>query len=227
MPRKNAPSYETSNSIFAKRLTEAMKDQGENQTTLAEKITAQYVTIQRQTISLYMNGQSKPDTERLTALAKVLNVSADWLLGLSDYKRTENNEKSVESTMLPERFIGFLGFYQENLFPQFLSIIDILGQEAFLNALEMFSTLACIPPKSESEFPPDCVEELEALQKKVYKLTNGTHYATNIGYIKNGLLFAAQEQFNQAMRNTINSESEFIKRWFSLDTEWADLFADK
>lgn len=84
MPRKNSPSYEIGSSIFAQRLTEAMKKRGENQTTLAEKITTKYVTIQRQTISLYMNGQSRPDTERLTAIAKVLDVSADWLLGLSD-----------------------------------------------------------------------------------------------------------------------------------------------
>ena len=84
MPRKSVPACESEKSIFAKRLTKAMKECGENQTTLAEKITSQYVTIQRQTISLYMNGQSKPDTERLAAIARVLNVSADWLLGLSD-----------------------------------------------------------------------------------------------------------------------------------------------
>ncbi len=82
MPRKAVPAYETENDVFPKRLKEIMKERGENQTSLAKKITEQYVTIQRQTISLYMNGQSKPDTERLTAIAKVLNISADWLLGL-------------------------------------------------------------------------------------------------------------------------------------------------
>lgn len=86
MPRKDDPAYKTENSVFATRLREIMKERGENQTTLASKIASQYVTIQRQTISLYMSGQSKPDTERLTAIAKVLDVSSDWLLGMSDFQ---------------------------------------------------------------------------------------------------------------------------------------------
>lgn len=95
MPRKSNQAYQTENSVFATRLREIMKDRGENQTSLAEKITEQYVTIQRQTISLYMNGQSKPDTERLTAIAKVLNISVDWLLGLSEIKSTNYEVRQV------------------------------------------------------------------------------------------------------------------------------------
>lgn len=95
MPRKKEPAYETENGVFPKRLKEIMEKRGENQTSLAKKITEQYVTIQRQTISLYMNGQSKPDTERLTAIAKVLDVSADWLLGLSDVQSMDGEVKQV------------------------------------------------------------------------------------------------------------------------------------
>lgn len=95
MPRKATRAYETENSTFAHNLTEIMKEKGENQTTLAAKITSQYTTIQRQTISLYMSGQSKPDTERLTAIAKVLNVSTDWLLGLSGEKTTNGELAQV------------------------------------------------------------------------------------------------------------------------------------
>lgn len=95
MPRKSEFAYKTENSVFATRLREIMKERGENQTSLADKITSQYVTIQRQTISLYMNGQSKPDTERLTAIAKVLNISVDWLLGLSEVKSTDYEVRQV------------------------------------------------------------------------------------------------------------------------------------
>lgn len=95
MPRKNDPAYKTENSVFATRLREIMKERGENQTTLADKITSQYLTIQRQTISLYMSGQSRPDTERMTAIAKVLNVSTDWLLGLSDVPSQDGEVKQV------------------------------------------------------------------------------------------------------------------------------------
>lgn len=96
MPRKAEPAYKTEDSVFPRRLKEIMKERGENQTTLAKKITEQYSTIQRQTISLYMNGQSKPDTERLAAISKVLDVSADWLLGLSD-ERAVNGDLAQAS----------------------------------------------------------------------------------------------------------------------------------
>ncbi len=109
MPRKTISAYETEKCIFAQRLTEIMKERGENQTTLAAKITSRYVTIQRQTISLYMSGQSKPDTERLTAIARVLDVSADWLLGLSDEKALNGELRQVCTyTGLSEHAAAFL-----------------------------------------------------------------------------------------------------------------------
>lgn len=114
MPRKTEPAYETENGVFPKRLKEIMKERGENQTSLAKKITEQYVTIQRQTISLYMNGQSKPDTERLTAIAKVLDVSADWLLGLSDVQSMDGEVKQVcNYTGLSEDAIKNICFARE------------------------------------------------------------------------------------------------------------------
>ncbi len=85
MERKSDRSYKTEEEIFAKRLKEIMKKRGLSQTQLQAKIKEQFgKTLQRQTISLYMLGQSKPDTERLTLLCRTLNVSADYLLGLSD-----------------------------------------------------------------------------------------------------------------------------------------------
>lgn len=85
MERKTERAYKTDGSIFASRLTEIMEKRGLNQTHLQEKILEQSgKTLQRQTISLYMNGQSKPDTERLTLLCRALDVSSDYLLGISD-----------------------------------------------------------------------------------------------------------------------------------------------
>lgn len=84
MQRKKELSYQTESKVFASRLRKIMKECGENQTSLAEKIKQQSFVIQRQSISQYMSGQSNPDTDRLTAICKALNVSADFLLGLSD-----------------------------------------------------------------------------------------------------------------------------------------------
>ena len=85
MPRKKNLSYQTEGNAFATNLREVMEMRGYNQTTLSATIKENYgIIMQRQTISQYMNGLSKPDTERLTVLAKALNISADYLLGLSD-----------------------------------------------------------------------------------------------------------------------------------------------
>ena len=74
---------ETEGKLFAQRLKEAMKGRGLKAATLSAKIKAeQDFTIQRQSISQYIDGQSNPDTERLTAICKALDVSADYLLGL-------------------------------------------------------------------------------------------------------------------------------------------------
>ncbi len=85
MERKADRAYKTSGAVFASRLTKIMGDRGLNQTHLQAKIFEQSgKTLQRQTISLYMNGQSKPDTERLTLICRALDVSADYLLGISE-----------------------------------------------------------------------------------------------------------------------------------------------
>lgn len=81
--KRKLPASETENSIFATNLRTMMQQRGENQTTLAKKIG-----VKRQTISLYMNGQSIPNTEILVDIANALDVSADYLLGLSDIPLT-------------------------------------------------------------------------------------------------------------------------------------------
>lgn len=87
MPRKKDLPYNTDGDVFATRLREVMEERGVNQTQLSALLLEKYGhAMQRQTISLYMNGQSKPDTERLTLLCKALDVSSDYLLGLSEHE---------------------------------------------------------------------------------------------------------------------------------------------
>ena len=92
MPRKKDLPYMTENDIFATRLREVMASKGTNQTKLAAQLMEEHgQTMQRQTLSQYMNGQSKPDTERLAMLCKTLGVSADYLLGLTEVQSADPN----------------------------------------------------------------------------------------------------------------------------------------
>lgn len=102
----------TEGKVFARRLREVMEKRGENASTLSAKIKReQSFTLQRQSISQYMVGQSNPDTERLTAICKALDVSADYLLGFTDQK-TQNMtlRKVCEVTGLSETAVKALAF---------------------------------------------------------------------------------------------------------------------
>lgn len=169
MPRKAEPAYKTENSVFSQRLREIMKERGENQTTLAEKIAEQFLTIQRQTISLYMNGQSRPDTERLTAIAKTLNVSADWLLGLSDVKTFDGEFKQVcDFTKLSEGAVKFLQYIADNpeepksdMLPLVLSLI--LENYRFFQALGGIALACSLECKYDK---PGDIEKIEKFEKE-------------------------------------------------------------
>lgn len=65
--------------IFQKRFNEALL-----QTMLKQKEIAEQCGINPSCITQYKNGESEPTLNTLYDLCKVLNVSADYLLGLSD-----------------------------------------------------------------------------------------------------------------------------------------------
>lgn len=42
------------------------------------------IGISRQSVGFYLNGNRQPSAEHIKKICESLNVSADWLLGLSD-----------------------------------------------------------------------------------------------------------------------------------------------
>lgn len=66
--------------IFKDRFNEAL-----TQTKLKQKEIAERCGIHPSCITQYKNGESEPTLQTLFDLCKVLNVSSDYLLGLSDY----------------------------------------------------------------------------------------------------------------------------------------------
>ncbi len=65
--------------IFQERITDALK-----QTPLQQKEIAEKCGIHPSCLTQYKKGKSEPTLKTLFELCKVLNVSADYLLGLSD-----------------------------------------------------------------------------------------------------------------------------------------------
>lgn len=65
---------------FSKRIAEAIKSSGLSQKEIAEKLN-----ISESNITNWKNGENLPSVEVLFNLCKLLNESADYLLGLDDY----------------------------------------------------------------------------------------------------------------------------------------------
>lgn len=56
---------------------------------------AAFLGMSRQTVGFYCNGDRIPDAEGLKEIAVKCNVSADWLLGMSDVRDTDVDIKQI------------------------------------------------------------------------------------------------------------------------------------
>lgn len=78
------------------RLVEAMERRGCRAVDLVEK-----TGIPKVTISYYMNGKTEPRADKLSLIAKVLDVSEAWLLGYDvQMHRTEEQKKNDQLAQL-------------------------------------------------------------------------------------------------------------------------------
>ena len=65
--------------VFAERLTQLRKSRGLSQATLAKDIS-----VRLGIICYWETGKSDPTAPKIVKVAKYFNVTADYLLGLSD-----------------------------------------------------------------------------------------------------------------------------------------------
>lgn len=56
---------------------------------------AKKLGINRQSVELYYNSERCPDARRLSQICEKMNISADWLLGLSDSRILSTDKKSI------------------------------------------------------------------------------------------------------------------------------------
>lgn len=85
--------------VFAERLQMLRDERNLTITDFAEVDGEKLMT--RQAMSFYLSGDRLPDASVLAKMCKALNVSADWLLGLSDTRKPEPDARAaVEYTGL-------------------------------------------------------------------------------------------------------------------------------
>lgn len=80
----------TTGDLFAKRLTQLRKEKD-----LKRQQVADDLCITRASLEFYEKGKRKPDIEMTARIAKYYNVSADYLLGLSEGKKIDNELQAI------------------------------------------------------------------------------------------------------------------------------------
>lgn len=86
---------------------------------ILQKELAEHIGVTPNTVSYYLSGDRCPDIDKIIEIAKYLNVSTDYLLGITDVKSTDTELQSVcNYTGLSENAIQTIKTYY-NLTKQF------------------------------------------------------------------------------------------------------------
>lgn len=100
--------------IIGTILNELLAEKG-----ILQKELAEHIGVTPNTVSYYLSGDRCPDIDKIIEIAKYLNVSTDYLLGITDVKSTDTELQSVcNYTGLSENAIQTIKTYY-NLTKQF------------------------------------------------------------------------------------------------------------
>ena len=107
--------------VFADRLSDLITESGKTLRQIASEIGISYPTL-----STYQNGIQKANIEALAKIANYFNVSADYLLGLSDAPTTDKTAAAaVDYTGLAPDTVKFLH-----------TMHSVLGSDMFARAVD-------------------------------------------------------------------------------------------
>lgn len=116
---------------FTMRLTELMEERK-----IPPKHLASEVKIKENTISKYRHGKSDPQLNILAKIAKALNVSTDYLSGLSEYKGSSVEDYHISiKTGLSYEAIEVLKEYNSK-YHDYISTINFLLEQELLPLVE-------------------------------------------------------------------------------------------
>ena len=147
--------------MIGEKLSKLRKENGISQEELAEKLN-----ISRQAISKWENNESLPDTENLIAIAKLFNVSIDFLVGNkmvdSEQKKSTEKKSTEKSNSKTTELIGLISLVVSISIFLYLGLIHSMwhpGWIIFLLLPLSGSLSAAIIKKSPSKFayPVLCV----------------------------------------------------------------------
>lgn len=136
---------------------------------LTQQEVADAVGVTKSTIGQYENGEYIPDAKKLYKLAKLFNVSSDYIIGLTEVKTTDTTTQAVcTATGLSEAAVSRLIKMKENVLlgnydEQYKTLSSLLEDQNFMEALQMLHGLRfnTLERKHRLEPLPDSEETVE------------------------------------------------------------------
>ena len=153
-------------STFPTRLRELLQASDVTQESLASALD-----ISRQSVAQWKDGKTMPDIRYLEGIAKYFDVSADWLIGLSKYKKNECESISATEIGLSETAIYTLQCFSEFFSGDYiLPTVNLLIEQECPSPFDIEPSYFIDPDDYMSVFPPDADREwLGSIQKQYAK----------------------------------------------------------
>ena len=115
--------------------------------------------ISRATVGFYLAGDRVPNAVDLKKIAERCEVSADWLLGLSDYEDADKRKLTAEDLGLPQKFVlNFLDKVSILKGSEKKMVTDILSESELILALVIAAGVSGFPPIDQVEQSDEGVE---------------------------------------------------------------------
>lgn len=131
----------------------------------------------RQSLGYYLNGERIPDAHTVKQICERCNVSADWLLGLSDVESPDTDMQAVCKYLgLSEETVSFLRMISVQLHDQFITmLIDALfdndnSRASFIMSLKAIYQAYKIKKENENSSIPESIPEINDKNSKSFAL---------------------------------------------------------
>ena len=187
---------------------------------------AKKLGMSRATVGFYAAGQRIPDALGLKKITETCNVSADWLLGISDYKYKQFERMTAAELGLSEKAIFALTKIKEmnNHSSSIESLHSLLSMDKFYSLLVDISHLKkAIEDNLKKKIPAPFTNEskqAEMIKSKAENLLNqgGGLYKVidETDYLKMKEYYL-QSAFSEIVNKVIFDKNETLKQLLSLE----------
>lgn len=144
------------NKLFAERLRTLRG-------TTSQGDLAKILGVSRGSISFYENGDRTPDAEFIVAASSHFDVTADYLLGLSDYK-SPDRQVQAQTIPLVDEALAFLNKCSKS---QLQAINGILASEEAAQFLDALNTYIEITNTSPDGIPDNVKPFIDSISRNM------------------------------------------------------------